>query len=50
VIIGRWHLHIFPFGWFLIGLFAILLLVLTGWFAFRFSNGPLQSQPGRKIP
>jgi hypothetical protein len=38
VIIGRWHLYIFPLGWFLIVLLALLVLALIGWFAFRISN------------
>jgi hypothetical protein len=34
---SRWRLDIFPLGWFLIGLFA-LLLVLIGRIAFEISN------------
>ena len=36
--IGRWHVDIFPLGWFLIGLsvgVVLLLLVLLGWRLFR---------------
>jgi len=39
--IGRWHLDIFPFGWFLIGLSVLVVLALLGllgWRVFRNSK------------
>jgi hypothetical protein len=39
--IGRWHVDIFPLGWFLIGLSVLVVLALfglLGWRVFRNSN------------
>ncbi len=42
--IGRWHLDIFPFGWFLIGLSVLVVLALLGLLGWRvFRNSKLMS-------
>jgi predicted negative regulator of RcsB-dependent stress response len=38
MLIGRWHVDIFPLGWFLIGLFVLVVLAvfgLLGWRVFQ---------------
>jgi len=41
MLIGRWHVDIFPLGWVLIGLSVLVVLAvlgLLGWRVFRNSN------------